>query len=105
MATREKMTDEGPVDFGGQIGPQTPVDVTPVEDSYPTPPPIPTVDRETGSVQTSRVEDVGQEDGWGNSIAPEEGHDWNNGPDYPRPNNRGTRYYGDDLRATIPGLN
>lgn len=86
------ITKKYPVDLGGVIGPQAPVDVTDVQDSFPTPPPIPTVDRETGAVETSRMEDVGQLDGWEESHEPTEGHDWNNGPDYCRPNKR--RVYG-----------
>ncbi len=98
----ERITDDGNVDFGGQKGPQASVDVTDVQDSYPTPPPIPTVDRETGAVQTARTEDIGQLEGWENSTEPHEGHDWNNGPDYPRPNKRPSpRYFGDDLRSII----
>lgn len=88
----ERITNKGPVDFGGQIGPQTPVEN--VEDSFPTPPPIPEVDRETGAVSTARSEDIGQLDGWVESHEPTEGHDWNNGPDYCRPNKRpAERYY------------
>lgn len=99
MATRERITDAGEVDFGGQIGPQTPVENE--NDSYPTPPPIPTVDRETGAVETMRMEDVGQLDGWQNSTDPIEGHEWNNGPDYPRANKRAPRYLGDAVRHII----
>lgn len=97
---REKITDKGLVDFGGQIGPQESVEN--VDDSFPTPPPIPEVDRETSAVSTARMEDVGQEDGWRNSTEPTEGHDWNNGPDYCRSNKRpAPRYFGDDLRHVI----
>jgi hypothetical protein len=96
----EKITDAGVVDFGGQRGPQEPIENP--NDSYPTPPPIPEVDRETGAVQTMRTEDVGQLDGWENSTEPLEGHDWNNGPDYCRPNKKPSpRYFGDDLRHVI----
>lgn len=96
----ERITDKGPVDFGGQMPEE--VRVENVDDTMPTPPPIPTVDRETGAVDTMRMEDVGQLDGWRESHEPTEGHDWNNGPDYPCPNKRpAQRYMGDDLRHVI----
>ena len=98
----DKITKNGPVDLGGPNCPETKADITGVQDSFPTPPPIPTVDRQTGAVNTVRMEDVGQIDGWENSTEPLEGHEWNNGPDFPRPNKRPSlRYFGDDLRSTI----
>lgn len=82
------ITEKGPVDFGGLIG--DPVSANPPTEREPivTPPPIPEVDRETGAVSTSRTEDIGQLESWINSTEPTEGHDWNNGPDYARPNKR-----------------
>lgn len=50
----------------------------------PTPPPVPSVDRETGKVTMPRPEDVGKLDGWEFSDEPDSVFDM--GPDVSRPN-------------------
>lgn len=86
------ITEKGPTDFGGLIGDPVSADAPTEQEPIVTPPPIPTVDRETGAVDTARMEDVGQLDGWINGETPDETFDL--GPDFCRPNqrNRGRKF-------------
>lgn len=78
------ITEKGPTDFGGLIGTPVSADAPTETEPIVTPPPVPTVDRETGAVNTMRTEDVGQLDGWINGTEPDSTFDM--GPDISRPN-------------------